>query len=131
MQMLGLYFFLMAFCACSRHSPHTPAPVQDAAVWGKIRFDLNALDAEGLSTTPGGRVSVHYEFCIPTDERHWKQVQAIDSTAQRYPDSSGRVGCGGGTCLIIGTTQQQNYRKVLYDLAALPFVDRIEQTFWE
>lgn len=115
--------------ACSPR--HTPPPARDPAIWGKIRFDLNTLDAEGLTLTPDGGVAVHYEFCIPADAAAWKQVQAIDSTAERYEVGSGRVGCGGTTRLVIGTTHQKNFRRVLYELAALPFVERVEQTFWE
>jgi hypothetical protein len=100
-------------------------------VWSKIKIDFKNLDAEGLSGPVSGKVAVHYEFCIPNDDQHWKIVQAIDPTVQKHPGSSGRVGCGGSTGLVIGSTHQKNYRRVLYNLASLTFVERIEETFWE
>ena len=125
----ALLLALSATLGCTHRTQ--PAPADDPAVWRKIKIDFKNLDAEGLSGPASGKVAVHYEFCIPADEKHWKTVQAIDPTAQKYPGSSGRVGCGGGTWLVIGSTHQKNYRRVLYDLAALSFVQRIEETFWE
>lgn len=124
-----LLLALSAAIACT-HSTQ-PVPADDPAVWGKIKIDFKKLDTDGLSGPASGKVAVHYEFCIPTDDQHWKTVQAIDPTAQKYPGSSGRVGCGGSTCLVIGSTHQKNYRRVLYDLASLSFVAQIEETFWE
>ncbi len=124
-----LILALLAIIACTHRTQ--PPPPDDPAVWSKIKIDFKNLDADGLSGPASGKVAVHYEFCIPTDDQHWKMVQAIDLTAQKYPSSSGRVGCGGSTWLVIGTTHQKNYRRVLYDLASLSFVERIEETFWE
>lgn len=125
----ALLLAFSAALACTHRSQ--PAPADDPAVWSKIKIDFKNLDAEGLSGLASGKVAVHYEFCIPADEKHWKTVQAIDPTAQKHPGSSGRAGCGGSTWLVIGSTHQKNYRRVLYDLAALTFVARIEETFWE
>ncbi len=123
-----LLAFSAAF-ACTHRAQ--PVPADDPDVWSKIKIDFKNLDVEGLSGSDSGKVAVHYEFCIPADDPHWKTVQAIDPTAQKYPGSSGRVGCGGSTCLVIGSTHQKNYRRVLYNLASLSFVERIEETFWE
>jgi len=123
---------LLSFAAALGCAQRTqPPPADDPSVWRKVKIDLKNLDAEGLSGAATGKVAVHYEFCIPNDEQHWKMVKNIDPTAQKYPGSSGRAGCGGSTVLVIGTTHQKNYRRVLYDLAALAFVAQIEETFWE
>lgn len=125
----ALLLSFVAALSCTHRTP--PPPADDPSVWRKVKIDLKNLDSEGLSGETSGKVAVHYEFCIPNDEQHWKTVQTIDPTAQKYPGSSGRAGCGGSTVLIIGSTHQKNYRRVLYDLAALSFVQRIEETFWE
>ena len=76
-------------------------------------------------------VAVNYEFCIPADEKHLAQVKKIDRSLQVMKSSKGRIGCSDKSWLLVGSTQQKNYRAVLYDLAALPYVQRIEETFWE
>jgi len=122
----SLFIGCLLLAACASPHPTTDNP----AVWNKIKIDFKAIDKDGLSGTPTGKVAVHYEFCIPTNEKLWKQVSAIDATAQKQV-GRGRVGCKQGTWLVTGSTHQPKYKKVLYDLAALPFVPLIEETFWE
>lgn len=128
-KVIALIFLMSVLIGCTHHTQ--PAPEDDPTVWKKIKIDFKNLDTDGLSGASTGKVAVHYEFCIPSGEKHWETVRAIDPTAQKHPGSSGRIGCGGSTMLIIGTTHQKNYRRVLYDLASLTFVERIEETFWE
>jgi hypothetical protein len=45
--------------------------------------------------------------------------------------SPGRIGCGKTSWLIVGSTHQPNYKRVLYDLASLTYVAKIQETFWE
>jgi hypothetical protein len=100
---------------------------EDGEVWKKIRMDLSRYDADGWS---GSGVTGNYEFCIPQDPDKWKAVQKIDTTAQKS-GGSGRVGCTTAQWLVIGSTRQPHFRRTLYRLASLPFVERIEETFWE
>lgn len=109
--------------------PSKPAP-DDPAIWQKVKIDFRQFDENGLTGPPNGKVAAHYEFCIPASEEAWRAVQKIDPTAQKNA-GRGRVGCGKGEQLVIGTTQQKNYKRVLYELARLGFVREIQQTFWE
>lgn len=104
---------------------------ENPAVWQKVRFQFDQLDREGLTGPPGGKVALNYEFCIPADTKSWRMVQRIDTTARQYEGSRGRIGCQKGQLLVIGSTHQPNYKRVLYQLAQLPFVERMEPTFWE
>jgi hypothetical protein len=106
-------------------------PPEDPAAWRKIKIDFKRLDAEGYAGPANGKVAVQYEYCIPRSEKNWKQVRAIDPTAQRPSAGRGRVGCSDGEWLIFGTTTQKNYQRVLFELASLPYVARIEEVFWE
>ncbi len=121
-----VFISIFIFCACKTQSvPESPA------VWQKIKLNFNNLDQEGLSGAQGNKVSMNYEFCIPNDPKKWKTVQRIDSSAELQMGAKGRVGCESQQWLVIGSTHQKNYQRVLYELASLPYVERIEQTFWE
>jgi hypothetical protein len=90
----------------------------------KITFDLSRISPAGLVGPPDGLRSVSYEFCIPASA--WAEVQAIDPTLQPYPGSRGRIGCRDQT-LCIGTTSNPRWREILQAIAALEFVDRIDE----
>ncbi|HAD11304.1 MAG TPA: hypothetical protein DCF33_02580 [Saprospirales bacterium] len=119
---LALILILMA-CK-SQKLPESP----DA--WKKIRLDFKQLDAEGLTGSSKGKVAQNYEFCIPAKASYWKQVKKLDATAQKN-SGKGRVGCTPEQWLIIGSTHQKNYQRVLFQLANLPYIKTIEPTFWE
>ncbi len=123
-----VFFFLLftlQLTACmNRNLP------EDPSVWNKIKLDFKNIDEDGLTGPANGKVAVHYEFCIPKEEKLWKKVQKIDSSAQKS-DSRGRVGCTPEQWLVIGSTHQKNWKRVLYDLASIPEVQRIQQTFFE
>lgn len=102
----------------------------DSTAWNKIKLDFKRLDAQGLSGPTDGKVSVQYEFCIPAEAKYRRAVQKIDPTAQQNP-GKGRIGCSDKEWLMIGNTHQNRYKRVLYELATLPYVKRIEETFWE
>jgi hypothetical protein len=104
---------------------------EDASVWNKVAINLSKLDENGLAGPSNGKVAVNYEFCIPQEDKHWKAVQKIDKTAQKMPGSAGRIGCDKQSWLIVGSTHQPNFKRVLYDLASLPYVVKIQETFWE
>ena len=97
----------------------------------KLIFDLAALDDDGLIGPPGGRVAVAYEFCIPATDAHAASVRAIDPMAAVQPGSPGRIGCGPGQWLVVGSTHQPGWRVDLKRLAALPYVARIDRAVFE
>jgi len=105
----------------------TAAPAGPAA----IGFDLEALDAQGLIGPPGGKRAVNYEYCIPAGKRFADEVRTIDPGARYMPGARGRIGCAGGQVLVLGSTHRPDYAQVLRRLAALPYVRRIEQAFFE
>jgi META domain len=95
----------------------------------KVTFDLDQIDPTGLSGPPGGQVAVGYEFCIPATPGHLAEVQGIDPGVRAQPGSPGRIGCGPGQVLFLGSTHQPGWRSVLERLAALDYVARIDR-FW-
>lgn len=103
----------------------TPMPEPSA----KITFDLSELSEEGL--TRESPRAIDYEFCIPATAAHEAEVQAIDPSMQLMRHSRGRIGCRPNQVLCIGNTHQANWREILSALAALDYVERIDQTFWE
>jgi hypothetical protein len=103
--------------------PPGPAP--------KLTFDPAALDDEGLTGPPDGRVAVAYEFCIPATGAHAAEVRGLDPTAEVQRGSPGRVGCGPGQWLVVGSTHQPGWRAVLAGLVALPYVARIDRADFE
>lgn len=109
----------------------TQKTTQDASVWQKINIDFRRLDENGLTGPENGKVSVHYEFCIPGNEKHWGEVRKIDPTATLLTVGKGRAACNTGQWLVVGHTHQPSYKKVLYDLGSLDYVKQIDETFWE
>lgn len=123
------FLFLPAvffFVACNRKTPP-----EDPAIWKKIKIDFSKIDENGLAGPPSGKVAVNYEFCIPAAEKYWSEVKKTDKTLELQKGSKGRIGCGQDTWLIIGSTHQANYRRVLYELASLGYVQQIQETFFE
>ncbi len=125
MRYLLLSAGLLALSAChtSKVQP-TPDQLQ------KIRFNLSELDEDGLLGPEGGKVAVDYEFCIPRREEYRKEVESIDPSL-RIQESSGRIGCGKEEYLCLGNTHQEGFKEVLYRLAQLEYVKRIERAFFE
>ena len=96
-----------------------------------VRFDLEPLNSEGLLGPGDGLRALSYEFCIPADEAHVREVEAIDSTIEIQRSALGRIGCGEAESLAIGHTHQPDFREVLIRLSHLPYVDRIEEVHFE
>lgn len=128
MEKYTFFTFLILAAMLAACSPKSKP--EDPSVWKKIKIDFNRLDENGLAGPPGGKVAVSYEFCIPADDAKWKEVQKIDATAQKS-NSKGRIGCKSGQWLVIGSTHQKNHRRVLYELAALAYVQEIREAFFE
>lgn len=97
----------------------------------KIGFDLDGLDVDGLAGGPDGKVSVSYEFRIPDTPANRAAVQAIDPGIGISAGPPGRVNAGPGFALCIGSTHKPRHREILLDLAALPFVERIQPCVFE
>ncbi|HKQ25926.1 MAG TPA: hypothetical protein VJT81_15885 [Burkholderiales bacterium] len=97
----------------------------------KIDIDLENVNSEGLRGPPDGLRAVHYEFCIPAGEDRAEEVRSIDPTAQFMRGSRGRIGCARDQVLVVGSTHQRSYRQVLERLAALEYINRIEENFFE
>jgi hypothetical protein len=125
-----------------RGANNLPEGIFDPAQFGKVHwfkpmispkltFDISKIDSDGLSGAPDGKVSVDYEFCIPGDEHHAAIVLAIDPSLNIQKKGRGRIGCNKTQWLCMGNTNQTNWRSILEQLAALDFVNQIDQTFWE
>lgn len=123
---LPLGITLLVTLACQ------PVPSADrSTAVNKIAFDLSSLDENGLQGPTDGKRSLDYEFCIPAGGAYAQAVSAIDPSAQFFPQSRGRVGCGEGEVLTIGNTYQTNYQDILIELANLDYIDRIQPVDWE
>ncbi len=97
----------------------------------KITFNPEQLNEHGLYGPPDGLRALHYEFCIPANPVHAAQVRQIDPTIEISPTSPGRIGCTESEYLCLGNTHQPNFKAVLFKLAQLPYVKRIDQAFFE
>jgi hypothetical protein len=97
----------------------------------KITFNLEQFNEHGLYGPPDGLRALHYEFCIPGDPVTAAQVRQIDPNIEISPTSRGRIGCTEGEYLCLGNTHQPNFKAVLFTLAKLPYVKRIDQAFFE
>ena len=102
----------------------SPAP-------GKIKFRLDNIRADGLRGPADGLVSVAYEFCVPAEPAAYEAVRRMDPSVKISPGSRGRIGCSARQALCIGNTHQRNWREVLANLAALPYVAEVRECFFE
>ncbi|KEQ16510.1 hypothetical protein [Endozoicomonas numazuensis] len=98
---------------------------------GKIQFDLNEINKEGLRGSGDNMRAVSYEFCIPDKIEHVDQVMAIDPTLVVYRDSPGKIRCRTDEYLAIGDTKQLDYYEVLRKLAELDYVKSIQEATFE
>ena len=94
----------------------------------KIKFDYAAIDDSGLRN---GEVAVDYEFCIPADQQILDQVMKIDQGIRVMKSSRGRIGCTDQQWLCINSTHSAGWKKKLFAIASLSYVERIEETFYE
>ena len=124
-----LLALMVAASACS--APEKTPSAMEPEIMQKIRFDLEALNEDGLYGPPDGLRAMDYEFCIPAEQKYFDEVQRIDTTVTVQAQSPGRIGCSADQVLCIGNTHQENFREVLYKLASLPYVQRIEPSYFE
>ena len=97
----------------------------------KIHIDYRSLDDQGLRGSGDGKVAVSFEFAVPNTEACLARIRAIDPSIMFMPGSRGRIGATASECLCVGSTNQPRYREVLFGLADLEFVTRIEECHWE
>jgi hypothetical protein len=114
---------LVLLFACHR----TKLPPATDPLWQKLKFSLTQLDAMGKGQSG---TSIDYEFCIPNRAEHKAEVLRADSTVQFYT-SPGRIKCARNQLLCIGNTRSPEYKRRLFKLCSLDYVQSIEQTFWE
>lgn len=128
---IPLFFLPMSSQAQGNHKPTTSPKDKSAIVRKKIAFDLDQIDKEGLRGPSDGKVTVSYEFCIPDTKRCRAEVKRLDPTVSFLAGSSGHIGAKKGQCLCIGNTHQKRWRATLERLAALPYIERIIQAWFE
>lgn len=105
-----------------------PAPSSNES---KIQFRLDNIRPDGLRGPPNGLVAVSYEFCVPADDDIYTAVRRIDPSVKIHPRSRGRIGCTDRQALCLGNTHQPNWHGVLNQLAALPYVTKIQESVFE
>ena len=121
-------FLLGGLLAACQFSERPPAQWPEAA---KIKFRIEEIRPDGLRGPPSGLVSVAYEFCVPANDRVYREVLGIDPGLQIQPASPGRIGCDAGQALVIGDTAQQGWRDSLQALSRLSYVEEIRECFFE
>jgi hypothetical protein len=94
----------------------------------KITFDLEHISPEGLIGKGDGLRSQSYEFCIPDRAPNIAEVKAIDPSLKLYR-SRGRIGCRNDQWVAIGDTHQPHWKQILFNLACLDYIERIDP-FW-
>lgn len=117
---------LLAGCAAPRQG-ETPRLEESS----KITFSLDNIRPDGSRGSPDGVTSVAYEFCVPADAKTYQAVRQIDPSVKIYPGSRGRIGCSANEALCIGETHQPNWRQILLELAAQPYIAEIRECFFE
>lgn len=94
----------------------------------KIQFNYTSVDNTGLKHEG---VSVDYEFCIPAKDADAKKVLHIEPHAQILQKSKGRSGCSDSQWLCVISNHDPDWKKKLFDMASLPFVEKIIETLYE
>ncbi len=79
----------------------------------------------------GGKRALSYEFCIPDTRQNRTEVKHIDPSLKFFAESPGRIGCWKHESLCIGSTHQKDFKGVLQRLTELPYVQRIDESFYE
>ena len=114
-------------------TPAGPVLAQGPGAGGdyKLGFDPTLIGDDGLYGPPDGLRALDYEFCIPATAAAKMEVSAIGPSARFHAMSPGRIGCGAGQVLVLGNSHQPGFRELLRRLAELPYVQRIEQAWFE
>jgi len=122
-----IFYGCISLIACSPKKEFS----KSALMQQKIDIEnFDTLNRDGLQGPPDGLRSVSYEFCIPTAKEHADEVRTIEPAIVIQKGGSGRIGCTKEQSLCIGHTDQ-HFQKKLYQLAQLPYVERIQEAFFE
>jgi hypothetical protein len=109
------FFILLCFCTFGCKT----VPPASHQVWGKLGFQIDKVST-----------NQDYEFCITDTPELREKVLKLDASV-RFMASPGRIGCKKGQVLCIGSTASPKYKRRLYNLCRIDFVQRIELTHWE
>ncbi|MAA78998.1 MAG: hypothetical protein CL916_07030 [Deltaproteobacteria bacterium] len=90
---------------------------------------FHEINSQGLIGGVDSYRAVSYEFCIPRIEEYVRAVKNIEPNIG-FQRSSGRIGCTKEEYLCIGHTNP-NYKKTFTELVSLPYIKRIEESFFE
>lgn len=115
--------FSFLHASCANQKIINPSP--------KIGFNINAIDKDGLIGPTDGKVALNYEFCIPAENQYIIEVRQIDPSVKCHKKSKGRVGCSKMEWLCIGNTEQEHARLKIHRLSELPYIERIQRTYFE
>ncbi|MGA9572657.1 MAG: hypothetical protein WBS20_01785 [Lysobacterales bacterium] len=110
----------------------SPGPLTDP--WPeavKIKFRLDDIRPDGLRGPPDGLVAVTYEFCVPDNERVYREIRQIDSGLHIHHGARGRIGCAANQSLTVGETARPRWHDVLQALSSLAYVTEIRECFFE
>lgn len=94
----------------------------------KIAFDITTIDRQGLDK---GNVYVDYEYCIPAEEEKADVIRKIDPEVVIHESGKGRIGCARNEWLCISSTNGENWKDELFSIAKMPYIVRIERTYYE
>jgi len=120
-----VYLFSLLLSACLFLQCHQHTTQEDI---NKIHFNYNAVDEGGLKHEG---VNMDYEFCIPAKDSYAKRVLHIEPRALILAQSKGRSGCSDKEWLCIISYHDQGWKKKLFAIASLPFVEKIQETHYE
>jgi hypothetical protein len=104
---------------------------KSAASSEKITFDISQISPEGLIGPPGGLRSLSYEFCIPAQDQFIEEVKSIDPNITIFPQSRGRIGCNSEQYLCLNDTHNPRWQEILFSLASLDFIEKIDRFYGE
>lgn len=129
---IRLSFFIFCFfvftIAC-KTTKNINTPIDNCNV-EKIKFDLNLLDKRGLVGDNENKVGLDYEFCIPNQEDKVNEVLSIDTSIKKV-QTKGRSACSKTELLMVGSTFNKNYKRILCRISQLEYVEEIKRTYWE
>jgi hypothetical protein len=119
------FYLILAFIMLSAFQ--CPRKMQKIML-SKIKFNYSKIDDNGLRN---GEVAVDYEFCIPANESIVQEVLSIAPAIRVMKNSKGRIECTKQQWLVINSTHSPEWKKQLYAIAYLDYVENIIETFYE
>lgn len=104
---------------------------QPHSVQEKISFDISPISDQGLVGSSDGLRSISYEFCIPAQKKILAEVQAIEPSLKYFAGSPGRIGCQKNQYLCLIDTHNSQWKEILFSIAHLEYVEKIDQFYGE